>query len=820
MKGRKLSKCLESLKEAKTDNERFAALMLVAKVLKASDVTQDERREIFQSVGFNFINRLLRSEAVPEGCCKLAFKEIAMVILGCYATDTVMLTSTDMMRNLQVFNDLLLIAPSSTEMDDEDTPSKVSITDDCLQIIAAMVDIPETREDLIDQKTVTCLCHMFIEKKYGCERSFAILLAMLHYNKAGTWRGNKEGLNSLLDHLATQFDNAKDSSKFELCSTLCTIVVSIDKSTVDMNKADVNKTDMNKLTFPSWSITMRKSLKDILGSKITQGMRSPAIQLASLLVDNLGVEWAFDFQDTDQNELPSPKFLLMVVHLVCIEVRMLLENEDWTKILEHSPLLSGCYSLLERIIGYMTTGPTMLLEEKTLMQLHSAMLGAFNAVTCFLMDVASDDSGKKNCHPVTYASIRVLGSWMAEETLALNKEINKLIPFLIRASKEQFYKAMKKTENADLSLNKLAIDDPLNNMGEATPSKSPSNVNDNMAGQSNESSTDTETKKTGKDHNGTADHTSSDSTGKSIEKTDSKNASKKVTFGEVKKEAFNTQMDQGTIILLFLLPGFCHLSVEDKSRGLLLENNFHELLWEYFQFQWESFTQEHKDLTVTMETSAEESLVTMTTACGIYLNLTVLESGMVTKDTTFKELLHFIMKNMPSLVNIEPLLVFSGNLTVLGLMLLRHQTTSSRSQEIDQSKQSKFFTAAVHFLSRAHVMEKSKRGCVIVLSEPYRESWSDLAELWHLGMQVLCASIPSFPVLQGTILRSGWIPCVLKLLSDDKLFSMDEETKMAYESMLTQIVKWSSSGKKIVTEKGGKQIASSHKMVDLLSILQ
>lgn len=47
-------------------------------------------------------------------------------------------------------------------------------------------------------------------------------------------------------------------------------------------------------------------------------------------------------------------------------------------------LLCSCYMLLELVINYMTSGPTLLLEDKQVRQLHSAMLGAFNAVIQFL----------------------------------------------------------------------------------------------------------------------------------------------------------------------------------------------------------------------------------------------------------------------------------------------------------------------------------------------------------------------------------------------------------------------------------------------------
>lgn len=74
----------------------------------------------------------------------------------------------------------------------------------------------------------------------------------------------------------------------------------------------------------------------------------------------------------------------------------------------------------------------------------------------------------------------------------------------------------------------------------------------------------------------------------------------------------------------FLLPGFCHLTAEDKPRDILIAEGAPALLCEYFLQQWEVLTSE--STAPAPLTSTEMSLQTM---CGIFLNLVVTAPDLV-----------------------------------------------------------------------------------------------------------------------------------------------------------------------------------------------
>ena len=94
------------------------------------------------------------------------------------------------------------------------------------------------------------------------------------------------------------------------------------------------------------------------------------------------------------------------------------------------PLLSSCYSLLENVIGFMTSGPSLALDEKRVKQLYTAMVGAFNAVMVFLK-LVKDHHQDHKLDAIVLASVRALGAWIAEETSALKTEILELLPFVL-----------------------------------------------------------------------------------------------------------------------------------------------------------------------------------------------------------------------------------------------------------------------------------------------------------------------------------------------------------------------------------------------------
>ena len=63
--------------------------MQIAKVARAGEMSEVERRQIFDAVGFSFVNRLLDTEDEAGGSSDVPnqYQELAVTLLACFATD-------------------------------------------------------------------------------------------------------------------------------------------------------------------------------------------------------------------------------------------------------------------------------------------------------------------------------------------------------------------------------------------------------------------------------------------------------------------------------------------------------------------------------------------------------------------------------------------------------------------------------------------------------------------------------------------------------------------------------------------------------------
>ena len=98
-----LQKCISYLKSARSDNERFAALLLVTQLVNSNSLDSAGRRSLFYAVGFNFVNRLLNSSKVPEDCPQDVYRSLALTILACFATDDEFLVHPEMLAKIPQF---------------------------------------------------------------------------------------------------------------------------------------------------------------------------------------------------------------------------------------------------------------------------------------------------------------------------------------------------------------------------------------------------------------------------------------------------------------------------------------------------------------------------------------------------------------------------------------------------------------------------------------------------------------------------------------------------------------------------------------------
>ncbi len=103
-----------------------------------------------------------------------------------------------------------------------------------------------------------------------------------------------------------------------------------------------------------------------------------------------------------------------------------------------------CFSILESVIVLMANQETQELttskpkiDEETLLQLHGTLLECLSFIVRSLKEHEEDEVSEKYSetkpqHHYLVAAIRLLGAWLAEDSLSLFDELYSLLPYLLR----------------------------------------------------------------------------------------------------------------------------------------------------------------------------------------------------------------------------------------------------------------------------------------------------------------------------------------------------------------------------------------------------
>ncbi|NWS73761.1 NCDN protein, partial [Crotophaga sulcirostris] len=688
-----LRRCLGVLRDARNDSEQFAALLLVTKAVRAGEVDAKTRRQIFDAIGFTFPNRLLASRQPPAGCPEHTFRALGLTLLACFCTDPELAGHSQILNKIPTFNDIL-VSPYDAD--------STSMIDDVYQCLSAVLATARGPRELVTKGTVSALCQAYLNCGYSSDRALRLLLGLLAVAEEKCWQRDAPHLLAVLSKLSDDFLQAEDMTKFELCEVLPHFIPLSPPLRQDSQGSEC----LHKLY---------KGLAQILGSKLSQSQRDPALKFAACLIQACGSEW-----------IPAgragSKFLALLVNLACVEVRLILEEPDPLEMEGKKEVVTACYVLIEMGIQECLREEEPLLEEVQKMQLMRVMEEALGAVIFYLRQVKEEELQD----PFLFASVRVLGAWMAEETSSLKQEICDLLPFLVHYTKKLFKEG---STAASVSQPELVTTE-----GSALPQDA----------------------------------------------------------------------------LRLLLPGFCHLTAEDRPRDILISEGAPALLYEYFLHQWEVLTS--KPGSLTSLTSAEMSLQT---ACGIFLNLVVTTPDLIRRDKTFSSLMDTLLKSLPLLLHQKDHLVLTANVATLGLMMARILASSEVLEGTQSAKE--FFRAAIHFLSQAHTTQADpgSDSLAAAVSPAYVSAWADICELWLLGMQALASCVPLFPWLPQAVLQAQWLESLSELLARVAPASVDFELIAAFQGVLVELARASRPCRDVILSHHGMEWANLYGMAAL-----
>ncbi|KAG7164899.1 Neurochondrin-like [Homarus americanus] len=709
------------LRRANTDTERFAALLMLTKLIKVEEFDESCKKSLMEAMGLHFLARLLRTDEVPEGCPPFMFKSIAMTILTCFISSC--LGNPTLYALIPVLSEFIAMSADTSDGD-------LTLIKDSYQCMKSIASEKGGRKAIIDFEAVGSLVDAYTAEGYCYDDALEILLMVVTEEGARTWEDEPEAFIKLMNHVAHEFAVDQGEIKFKLCDTLSELLQSLPLLTVESGQ-------------PEWKKNLHKGLSDIIFSKLSREQRDRGLKLAGTAMETLGVSWVLQVENEATGETKGRQLLLLLVHLACIEVRMSLEDKTFEEAVALASPTTACYTILELAIIFLVNGAVDF-EQKQKQQLYAALKGAFKAVLTFLNGASVDDSFLENSvnHLFVCATIRVLGAWLAEETAANKEEVYQTIPFIIKISRYNF------------------------------------------------------------EHNKR----------KAVMKSKKKGQSKSYYKEESK--------DRLPDVLRFLLPGLCHLTAEDFPRHILLELEIENLLFEYFNYHWNSikgiFGPQNKEEELEIPSDKVRSACeAMDTISNIFMNIVVQEPQRVKTDLFYYTLLKFVFTKVPEIPLEVRYLRLCGNSSTLGLMILRHQHKSVKSTDFTIFR---FVQSTVRFLWDAHNIEESRDYATLVVSSKYEFHWGSLMDIWFLGMHTLSLLLPLIPWLCDFLIESDWPQTIITTLLSVREGGLDTGLKSAFEDFLCLLSKSSKPAHNKLKEKGVEQVCRNHKLEELSKV--
>lgn len=415
-----LQKCISVLKAAKSDTERFAALLLVTQLVHSNEMDGSGRRQLFDAIGFSFVNRLLNTRNVPSDCPAQVYKSLALTILACFSSDEELCVHPEMIKKIPLF---LHGISKSAEMGLTE-----GSVEDCFQIIASFASSSTGCRHLVENGAFSTLSQIVSETKDDkyAKEALEILLRILNNDPRVLWEEQREVLMGALNSLSERLRDAQDITKFELCNYLILFLSGAEKSVFQGSE--------NR-----WLAGVYEGLNDILQSKISSEQRNPAINLLSAVIELVGMDWMSEF-----SRQQSPGLYILSLTIVSVEIRMILDEKTAGEIVNKAALLSSCFNILEKAINFAIVNagrspnnralPAIVLDG--LPKVYSLATESIHSIVVFLNHAAEVRTMPDQERYIVLASVRVLCAWMAEETSALQDDICRLLPFLLKLGKE------------------------------------------------------------------------------------------------------------------------------------------------------------------------------------------------------------------------------------------------------------------------------------------------------------------------------------------------------------------------------------------------
>ncbi|KAI4341920.1 hypothetical protein MLD38_026589 [Melastoma candidum] len=427
-----LGDCLKLLR-GERDEQRLAGLLLATKFSKGDDLSS--LRAIYDAVGVRFLDRLLRT-GLKRGCSGGgengdAYLQLSATLLAAFCRVPDIASSQEMLSKIPLFLEILNTEGGSSILEEvfEFLYLVISANEGA---VAAFFENEGAKVLAPHISTLPDDSHLLevvvkIEQLLATKPSMEVILA--------AYPG---GLAIIVAGLARQFAVLHNALKFEVLHLLSAIF--------SQQHKELLHEALRAMSDPDWSSYVYVGVVDILQNRVAPAEKLHALILAESSSSIVGERWLIEpvkLPDIRESP-PADRCLLLVLESSRVEIAVLLNDLAYLKYeatkssssnLEITLLkqqnLAVAFALVEkiiRLIAILSENAGDVLDEITFSKVINGLNETISAVIEYLED--SKDHGVRKGDDLL-ASVRVVGSYLAEAPMACKDKVRELLPYML-----------------------------------------------------------------------------------------------------------------------------------------------------------------------------------------------------------------------------------------------------------------------------------------------------------------------------------------------------------------------------------------------------
>nr|XP_043611349.1 neurochondrin [Erigeron canadensis] len=434
--GPSLDDCLKLLKGDR-DEQRLAGLLLATKFCKNDDVESIFR--VYNAVGPTFLDRLLRTgmgkgsstENIKDN--QDAYLQLSVTILSAFCRVPSIASSDDMLKKIPIILEVL---------SREHYRLGPTLVEECFEFLYLVSTAhKEGTRIFYESGGMTVLASQMCNLLDGSHiMELTMKLLQLNISQFSLDRITKEycsELSSVVTELAKQFALSHNALKFEALHLLSSILSST--YAAPLHEALHTMSDMN------WTTYARVGVVAVLQNRVAPHQRLEALILAESVMCIAGEQWLIGKTNLPETQvsIPADRCTLLVLESSRVEIAVLLNDLAYLKYEKSKDLLDVetiivkqrnlgiSYSLVEKTIKLISSvaedGGNIISDT-----MFTKLITGLNETVGLILEYLRDakDHGK-NIGNDFLASVRIVGSYLAETPAACSEKVMELLGYMV-----------------------------------------------------------------------------------------------------------------------------------------------------------------------------------------------------------------------------------------------------------------------------------------------------------------------------------------------------------------------------------------------------